>query len=284
VRGWITNGRISCVVSDGTPATVFIDRRTALDDMSNRPSTMKAVDRLKAMIASICESRLYPHAEQVVEAATDITAATYLILLEGEKPEVAKEFWLEVGMKRGKRPITKLVNYVIDETPPHLRRIVQEMQNEIASAVEILHRDWKPVRIPTFDEVLADIDQRSEHKGLAGLHRRWMSHLSSLSQRQREEQKDLLDIGKRVRRQQDAESRGMTVEQLAAEEERERVEREKQQVQARWNEYINGGTPIELGQRPDWLKTDAIYVEHEGRLVQLSSTDCERVRACMTKH
>jgi len=251
--------------------------------MSNRPSTMKAVDRLKAMIATICETRLYPHAEQVVEAATDIAAGTYLILLEGEKPEVAKDFWLEVGMKRGKRPITKLVNYVIDETPPHLRRIVQEMQNEIASTVEILHRDWKPVRTPTLSEVMNEIDQRSDHKGLADLHRRWMGHLSSLSQRQREEQKDLLEIGKRVRRQQDAEARGMTIEQLAAEEERERTEREQQEVQARWIEYVSDGTAIDLG-HPAWLKTNAIYVEHDGGLVQLSDTDCLRVRACMTKH
>ncbi len=37
----------------------------------------------------------------------------------------------EVGMKRGKTPITKLV----DETPPELRRVVQEAQNQITSGV-----------------------------------------------------------------------------------------------------------------------------------------------------
>jgi hypothetical protein len=115
------------------------------NDESNRPAALQNVDRLKRAISAICETRLYPGARDVIDAATDIAANTYLILLEGNKPEVAKDFWLEVGMKRGKTPITKLVNYVIDETPPELRRVVQEAQNQITSGVSMLDRDFKPV-------------------------------------------------------------------------------------------------------------------------------------------
>lgn len=301
-----------------------------MDDETNRPH-LKAVDRLKAKITTICDTKLYPGANQVVEAATEIAAETFLMYLEGSKPEVTRDFWMEVSLKRGKRPITKLVNYVIDETPPHLRRIIQEMQNEIASTVEILVRDWKPVRFPTDTEVLTEIERRGidskgTKKGISELHRLWMAHLSSLSVQKRQEERDLLDIGKRAKRQEVAAEKGVTVEELAAEEERQRVDQEQRETQARLEEYITNGTvvlpapagedgapsrpkvecfgsesgPEDVGSQSkddlpgddnssvtnqfDWLTTGAIYVEHAGSLVRLSEADCERVRACMTKH
>ena len=281
------------------------------DEPSNRLPSMRNVDRLEKAIRALCEARLYPGARDVVDAATDITANTFLMLLEGNRPEVAKDFWLEVGMKRGKYPNTKLVNYVIDETPPELRRIVQEAANQITSGVSILERDFKPVRMPTLPEVLAEMDRISDGKGLSELHRLWMSHLSGRTADQKRDDQDLIKIGKLKLREEEASKRGMTVQELAEEEEKQRQEADRLAEEARWNEYVSGGTVVidreptgrhvvvcpaapEQGtatvppKMPEpeflWLKVGAIYVEHGGKLVQLSEPDCERIRACMTKH
>jgi peroxiredoxin family protein len=239
---------------------------------------MREIDRLKSMVSTICETRLYPAASEVEEASTDCAALIYLVWLEGKKPDVFSDFWAEVALKRGKTAVQKTGNFVIDETPLHIRRLVQEMKNQITSTVEMLLKDWAPVKTPTFDDVLAEIGRMG---GLNDLHRRWMNYLGSRNKHKREETEELLDLGRLTKRQKEAESRGMTVEQLAEQEEQERMERYRKDEQHRFDQYVNSGTVVG---NFDWLTSRAIYVEDNGRLVKLSDDDRDRTRTCMTKH
>jgi hypothetical protein len=83
---------------------------------------------------------------------------------------------------------------------------------------------------------MAEMERMSKGKGLAELHRLWMTYLSQRTQAE----------------------------------------------QDRWNKCVSGGTVVEGNF--SWLRIGAIYVEHQGRLVQLSDTERDRARSCMTKH
>ncbi len=92
----------------------------------------------------------------------------------------------------------------------------------------------------------------------------WSSALDDLPGQRtaalKQHSRELIDIGKRTLREREAQKRGLTVEQLAAEEQQRR-ERDWQAEQDRWNQFVSGGIVVE--ESLSWLRIGAIYVEHQ---------------------
>lgn len=252
--------------------------------MSNRPESLREVLRLTTAIAVVCEKELFPGADTMNTGATKIAADVFLCLKEGLKAEVVKDFNDMIVPVSGKRFITKLVNFCVQDIPVKSRGLVQEAKNEISSTVEMLNTFWKPARVPTFDQTVAEIERMSEGKGLIELHRRWMKHLSDEARSDKKSTADLVEEGKRSLLEKEAQKKGLTLLEYKAELLALEDEQKSAEGKAAWNELVRNGTVIQLSGRLDWLVTGAVFVEHDGQLVRLSDEDGERARDCLMGH
>lgn len=247
--------------------------------ISNRPKTLREVDRIAAGINAICETDLADGVKKVEAAATKIAADIYLIWIEGHNPETMKDFFLMIGEQSGRRPVTKLVNYCVREIPPQYRGIVQEVKNEICSTVEMLITDWKPPRKPTFEEVLQQIAEISKALGIYELHRRWLTRMSNEARAKKREREGFENLGRQAAKEKAAAEANMTLEQYSEWQASKEEQKKREAIEECLELMANDGTLVSA--TPDDLKHGAIYIVHNKRLYRLSDNDTKRLLDCV---
>jgi hypothetical protein len=98
-------------------------------------------------------------ADAAFDKATEIAAAGILIWQCGQG---GKDFYREIELKRGKTPIAKFTNYIVDGLSANLYQFIKPFRAEIAGTIEVL-QDWQHDPFPEDNDialVVAEINRR----------------------------------------------------------------------------------------------------------------------------
>jgi hypothetical protein len=249
-------------------------------NLDNQPTLVGVgvhLDKLESIL-----SNLLAGAEQMDAAATNAAAEIYLIHIEGQKPAAKRAFDDVLSLEKGRRYVTRLVNWCISDIDTRYEMLVQAAKLQIIATLEILMEDWGEAKLrATHDQVVNQIDRLSRGEGTKALYDEWQKRMTRKGKDRKTLESEQAAKWRQQQEREAADKLGMTIPEYKAHiaecKERERLA----DMQRRLGELASTCTRVAITGRPDWLQDGAVYLAHGDQLFRLSADDGERVLAAI---